>query len=235
MLACDDLLSWPSAMAHHPLQCRFLVRPQLLTHCSPSPCGRRDFSVLVHVGDTGRTRKTEEGDAIRQHSVYCAVLRGVLLLLSLSVAQEAEEAGEDEDADIDVLPTEEETPDRRAVFTIPPGDVAALIRAIHTANGNGEADTIPVAAGTDTLTTGDNRDPGNPDERFSDLLRQCPLPRPRIMVQLWGGVTTRHLGGRAGWKKFPRPDLARAGTGHLPASSPHSASQRNSRTERGAS
>ena len=23
-------------------------------------------------------------------------------------------------------------------------------------------------------------------ERFSDFLRQCPLPRPRIMVQLWG-------------------------------------------------
>jgi hypothetical protein len=23
-------------------------------------------------------------------------------------------------------------------------------------------------------------------ERFSDLLRQCPLPRPRIMVRIWG-------------------------------------------------
>jgi hypothetical protein len=43
-----------------------------------------------------------------------------------------------------------------AVFQCPAGDVACLIAAINTANGNGEEDTITLAAGTYTLTAVDN-------------------------------------------------------------------------------
>lgn len=39
-----------------------------------------------------------------------------------------------------------------AVFNIPSGNVNALIAAVNTANGNGEDDTINLAAGTYTLT-----------------------------------------------------------------------------------
>jgi len=41
-----------------------------------------------------------------------------------------------------------------ATFNVAAGDVAGLVAAIDTANGNGEADTIELAAGTYTLTTG---------------------------------------------------------------------------------
>ena len=52
---------------------------------------------------------------------------------------------------------------RAAVFNIPDGDVAGLVAAIHTANGNGEADTINLASGgTYTLTAIDNADNGLP-------------------------------------------------------------------------
>ena len=47
-------------------------------------------------------------------------------------------------------------PAQAAVFNIPAGDVAALINAINTANGNGEEDTINLAAGTYILTAVDN-------------------------------------------------------------------------------
>ena len=43
-----------------------------------------------------------------------------------------------------------------ATFKIPAGNVEALIAAINTANGNGEADTIKLAAGTYTLTEVNN-------------------------------------------------------------------------------
>ena len=53
-------------------------------------------------------------------------------------------------------------------------------------------------------------------ERFTDLLRQRPLPRPRITVRIWGGVTTRHIDGRAGWWQSPCPDLGRGRDGQPP-------------------
>jgi hypothetical protein len=53
------------------------------------------------------------------------------------------------------------SPARAAVFTIPAGDVAALIHAINTANGNGEDDTITLEAGAYTLTAVDNDTDGN--------------------------------------------------------------------------
>jgi hypothetical protein len=43
-----------------------------------------------------------------------------------------------------------------AVFNIAAGDVAGLINAIHTANSNGEDDTINLAAGIYSLTAADN-------------------------------------------------------------------------------
>ena len=50
-----------------------------------------------------------------------------------------------------------------AEFDVDAGDVAGLIAAINTANGNGEADTINLAAGgTYTLTVADNGDNGLP-------------------------------------------------------------------------
>src|SRR5262245_24520884 len=47
-----------------------------------------------------------------------------------------------------------------AVWPCPAEDVACLIRAINTANGNGEADTIQLEAGTYTLTAVDNETDG---------------------------------------------------------------------------
>jgi len=47
-----------------------------------------------------------------------------------------------------------------ADFTCPSGDVACLIAAIHTANGNGEANTITSTAGTYVLTAVDNTTDG---------------------------------------------------------------------------
>jgi hypothetical protein len=47
-------------------------------------------------------------------------------------------------------------PAQAAVFDIAPGDVTALIAAINAANGNGEENTINLAAGTYTLTAVDN-------------------------------------------------------------------------------
>src|SRR2546426_1141164 len=55
-----------------------------------------------------------------------------------------------------------------------------------------------------------------PWERFTDLLRQRPLPRPRITVRIWGGVTTSHIDGRARWWTSPCPDLARGRGGKPP-------------------
>ena len=49
-----------------------------------------------------------------------------------------------------------------AVFSIPPGDVAALIDAIDTANANGEADTIKLAGSSYNLTEG-NHDSHGPN------------------------------------------------------------------------
>jgi hypothetical protein len=51
-------------------------------------------------------------------------------------------------------------PAQAAVFPIPSGDVAALIAAMNTANGNGEEDTITLEAGTYTLTAVDNETDG---------------------------------------------------------------------------
>src|SRR6058998_2235260 len=50
---------------------------------------------------------------------------------------------------------------RAADFACAAGDVACLIDAINTANANGEANTITLAAGTYTLTAVDN-DTGGP-------------------------------------------------------------------------
>ena len=47
-----------------------------------------------------------------------------------------------------------------ADFHCSAGDVPCLIAAIHTANGNGEGDTIVLDAGTYTLTAVDNEDSG---------------------------------------------------------------------------
>ena len=50
---------------------------------------------------------------------------------------------------------------RATTFNIPDGDVGGLIAAIETANGNGEADIINLAAGgTYTLTVTDNNTDG---------------------------------------------------------------------------
>jgi hypothetical protein len=51
-------------------------------------------------------------------------------------------------------------PVQAAVFQCPSGDVACLIAAINTANGNGEDDTITLAAGTYTVTTVDHEADG---------------------------------------------------------------------------
>src|SRR5262245_37091195 len=51
-------------------------------------------------------------------------------------------------------------PAQAAVFNIAAGDVAALISAISTANGNNQDDTINLAAGTYTLTAVDNETDG---------------------------------------------------------------------------
>src|SRR5262249_35296445 len=49
-----------------------------------------------------------------------------------------------------------------AVFSIPAGDVGALISAITTANGNGQANTINLAAGVDKLAAMHNTEFGIP-------------------------------------------------------------------------
>jgi hypothetical protein len=51
-------------------------------------------------------------------------------------------------------------PIQAADFSCPSGDVACLIAAINTANGNGEEDTITLAAGTYTVTAVDNSTDG---------------------------------------------------------------------------
>lgn len=50
-------------------------------------------------------------------------------------------------------------------------------------------------------------------KRYQELLRGWPLPRPRVTVHIWGPTSTSHIGGRAGWWKSPRPDLARGRKG----------------------
>jgi hypothetical protein len=52
-------------------------------------------------------------------------------------------------------------PVQAAVFRCPAGDVACLIAAIKTANGNGEDDTITLKTGTYTLTVVDNTSNGS--------------------------------------------------------------------------
>jgi hypothetical protein len=52
-------------------------------------------------------------------------------------------------------------PVQAAVFQCPSGDVACLIAAINTANGNGEDDTITLRAGTYTLAEVDNTSDGS--------------------------------------------------------------------------
>jgi hypothetical protein len=52
-------------------------------------------------------------------------------------------------------------PVEAADFSCPAGDVTCLIAAINTANGNGEDDTITLAAGTYTLTAVDNTTDGD--------------------------------------------------------------------------
>src|SRR5919201_1384987 len=47
-------------------------------------------------------------------------------------------------------------PSQAADFACTAGDVACLIDAINTANANGEENTIPLEAGTYTLTAVDN-------------------------------------------------------------------------------
>jgi group II intron reverse transcriptase/maturase len=47
-------------------------------------------------------------------------------------------------------------------------------------------------------------------ERFQDLLRDFPLPRPRVTVQIWVSGSASRPSGGAGWWKSPCPDLARA-------------------------
>jgi hypothetical protein len=50
-------------------------------------------------------------------------------------------------------------------------------------------------------------------KRFEDLLRDFPLPAPRVYVNLWGTNSMRRTSRGAGWSKCPRPDLARAPAG----------------------
>jgi len=50
-------------------------------------------------------------------------------------------------------------------------------------------------------------------ERFKDLLRDFPLPRPRVVVQIWGSGSSSRPPGGAGWWRSPCPDLARAPAG----------------------
>jgi hypothetical protein len=53
------------------------------------------------------------------------------------------------------------SPAQAAVFNVAAGDVAGLISAINTANGNNEDDTINLAAGTYTLTAVNNDTDGS--------------------------------------------------------------------------
>ena len=53
-------------------------------------------------------------------------------------------------------------------------------------------------------------------ERFQDLLRDFPLPNPRVMVRIWGGGTARRDHGGAGWWKSPCPDLRGPRLGNWP-------------------
>ena len=50
----------------------------------------------------------------------------------------------------------ESSPSPGATIPVPEGDVAALIAAINTANGNGQADTIALGGGTYSFTAPDN-------------------------------------------------------------------------------
>jgi RNA-directed DNA polymerase len=50
-------------------------------------------------------------------------------------------------------------------------------------------------------------------KRFQDLLRDFPLPRPRVVVAIWAPGSSSRLSGGAGWWKSPCPDLARAPAG----------------------
>lgn len=66
---------------------------------------------------------------------------GALLLFALAIAQSVNAAD----------------------FTVPAGNVAALIAAINTANGNGVADTIHLAAGSTYTLTAVNSDTNGPN------------------------------------------------------------------------
>lgn len=50
-------------------------------------------------------------------------------------------------------------------------------------------------------------------ERFGDVLRDYPLPRPRITVRIWENAAVSRTNRGAGWWKSPSPDLARAPAG----------------------
>jgi hypothetical protein len=93
-------------------------------------------------------------------------------------------------------------PVEAADFSCPAGDVTCLIAAINTANGNGEDDTITLAAGTYTLTAVDNTtdgDNGLPSitspitiqgagEETTILERATTAPKFRLLHVSPGGV-----------------------------------------------
>jgi hypothetical protein len=70
------------------------------------------------------------------------------------------------------------SPADAAVFNVASGDVSGLIAAIDAANANGEADTINLAAGTYTLTSGPYGGAGLPS-LTSEITIVGPAPRRR--------------------------------------------------------
>src|SRR5262245_13491074 len=70
---------------------------------------------------------------------------------------------------------------RAAVFNVAAGDVAGLVSAINQANGNGQADTIILAAGTYRIRTVNNN---------TDGPNGLPSIRSQITIQGAGATTT---------------------------------------------
>ena len=100
------------------------------------------------------------------------------------------------------------TSPQAATFKIPAGDVDSLIAVINTANGNGEDDTIKLAAGTYTLTEVDNDTDGpnglpsiistiaiqGADDGSTIINRNEGAPQFRIFhVAVTGALTLNHV------------------------------------------
>jgi hypothetical protein len=100
--ACDAPASSRPAVIYLSIRPRFPTKPPLLTRMYPSPTGEGNWSTPHAVLQLKR-----EKDTMRKHHVCLAVLLGLILLLTPSVAPEPEDVTADEDAAIDVLTTDD--------------------------------------------------------------------------------------------------------------------------------